>query len=176
MKTKTIELYEYAELEPKAKEKALREWNAGNFDDYELMVALDNRIAELLEIEKITPAEDTKHPKIQYSLGHSQGDGLMFTGVFDWRKYRVYITHDKGRYFHSNSAFIEVQELKNLGFHMDDEHASVKKFDAIYKRICKELERFGYDYIDDMQSEAYFIEACNANEYTFRKDGTMENE
>ena len=143
MKTKTISLYEYSELEPKAKEKALDNYRNDSFDTYALQVHLDNEIEPLLEKHGIKPVQcikgyETTHAKIYFSLAHCQGDGVMFENTFDWKQYRVYI-RQSGHYYHSHSAQIEIQEADNLGFHMDDEHEDVKAFDEIYQSICKEL-------------------------------------
>lgn len=144
MQTKTINLYEYSELSPKAKEKALSAWRVQSWDSYSLQVDLDNHIEGLLADRGIAPLADVKgyattHAKIYFSLSHSQGDGVMFEGTFEWGKYTVYITH-KGRYYHSHSAQIEVQESHNLGFHMDDDHKDVKKFEKMYHAICADDE------------------------------------
>lgn len=179
MKTIELKLFDYGELSEEAKKKAHSAWNERNFDTYDLQVHLDNHIEGLLEKHKIKTVSDvkgysTKYPKIYFSLAHCQGDGVMFEGNFEWKKYTIYIKHS-GRYYHSHSALMEIQETKNLGFHMDDEHKDVKEFERIYHEICKELEKVGYEHIDDMESEEYFIETCNANEYTFEADGTMRN-
>lgn len=173
MKTKTISLYEYSELSPKAKEKALSKWQE-TVDNPLLQSHMINVLKEKLEERGIK--YDTDSIDVRYSLSNSQGDGFMFEGELVWGKYTIYIKHGGGRYYHSNSALVEVQETDNLGFHMDDDHEDVKKFDALYQEICKEMERIGYDEIEYEQSEESFINACEANEYTFREDGTMENE
>lgn len=182
MKTKTIKLYEYSELEPKAKEKALAHYRANDFDSYGLQVHLDNEIGELLAKHGITPLRDlkgyeSKYVKVYFSLAHCQGDGVMFEGVFSfptatekeggqWKRYEVTVKHS-GRYYHSNSKTVEVEH---------DNEAVEKEFEEVYQIICKELEKSGYAYIEDMESEEAFIEYCNANEVTFREDGTVERE
>lgn len=178
MKTKTINLYEYSELAPKAKEKALKNWNDNNFDDNELLVYLDNEIESLLKKHKITPIADikgysSKYAKIYYSLACCQGDGVMFEGVFNWETWTVKIKHE-GHYYHSNSKSIEMHKEID-GQEIEPSDAEEAEFEAIYQSICKELEKFGYQCTEDMQSEESFIETCNGNEYTFREDGTMEN-
>lgn len=178
MKTKTIKLYEYSELSPEAKKRALEKWNEHNFDDYYLQVELDNYLDELLEESGIKPVADlkgyeTNHAKIYYSLGYSQGDGAMFEGRFEWNGYNVTV-RQSGHYYHYNS--------KDISIYTNDQQDEVydekvhEDFNDIYIKISKKLEKRGYETIEDMQSEAYFIETCNANEYTFREDGTMENE
>ena len=46
----------------------------------------------------------------------------------------------------------------------------------MYYEICREMEQIGYDEIEYQQSEEVFTEVCEANGYTFREDGTMEDE
>lgn len=173
MKTKTIALYEYHELSPEAKEKALANWNETN-DNPLLQSHMINVLKEKLDERGIK--YDTDSIDVRYSLSHCQGDGFMFIGNLTWKKYDISIKHGGGRYYHSNSASIEIQESDNLGYHMDDEDADVKEFNEIYQAICKEMEQIGYDEIEYEQSEEVFQETCEANEYTFREDGTMENE
>jgi hypothetical protein len=57
MKTKTINLYSYDELDTEAQEKAYQDW-LEDFDVYSLQVFLDNRLEELLEDHKIKPTRD----------------------------------------------------------------------------------------------------------------------
>ena len=178
MKQKTIDIYEYSELSPEAKEKALQHFRENNFDTYGLQVHLDNEIEALLEKYAIEPIEDvkgypSKYAKIYFSLAHCQGDGVMFEGVFAWKKYRVNIKHS-GHYYHSYSKHIEIQERKRPWFDIDNDEVYVE-FEKIYQIICSELVEEGYRHIDDMESEECFIEVCNANEWTFRSDGTTEN-
>ena len=185
MKTKTINIYEYNELSEKAKEKALNAWRE-DFDSYALQVCLDNNIEELLAKHGIRVLRDlkgyeSKYAKVYFSLSNCQGDGVMFEGVFSfpvssekvggqWKRYEVKVKHS-GRYYHSNSKDVEI-----VGDNEVEAGEEVyKEFEQVYQIICKELEKAGYEFIDDMQSEEAFEEACNANEYTFREDGTMEN-
>jgi hypothetical protein len=172
MKTKTINLYSYDELSEKAQEKALGEWNEGN--DYPLMQSdMINRLKEVLEERGIKYDEDSID--VRYSLSHSQGDGFMFEGVLEWGKYTIYIKHDGNpHYYHSHTANIEIQETDNLGFHVENEKDE-KAFEDIYQSICKEMEDIAYGEIEYQMSEELFQQTCEANEYTFREDGTMEN-
>lgn len=178
MKTKTIQLYEYAELSPEAKEKALSTWRNEDFDSYGLQVHLDEAISVLLERHGIVPVAtadgryQSQYARVYFSLSHSQGDGVMFEGTFHWKKWHVVIKHS-GRYYHSNSKEIDI--TTNDQFFDEADEATCDRFEAIYQSICKELEREGYAYIDEAESEDAFIEACNANEWTFREDGTLEN-
>lgn len=173
MKTITINLYEYAELSDTAKKRAYKDWkyDESNFDAYSLQVDLDNRISELLDEHKIKPIDGT-YAKVLYSLGHSQGDGAMFEGVFNWNGYTVTIKHS-GHYYHSNSKVITIKDEDANTVDTDEPYEA---FEVIYQKICKELETYGYDVIENMESESYFIELCHANDYTFEESGKINNE
>lgn len=175
MKTKTIILYTLDELSKEAQEKAHSKWVENN-DYYFLSDYLNERLHELLGENGIKDTNDTsksgtKPTPVLYSLSCSQGDGCMFEGDFEWKSYRVNIQH-AGHYYHYNSKIINIELIKT------DKEASEKihaDFDKIYIKICKELERYGYDFIEQEDSFENFREACEANEYTFLEDGTMEN-
>ena len=47
------------------------------------------------------------------------------------------------------------------------------EFNELYDNICKKLERWGYEYIDDMTSEQSILEMIEANEYEFTSDGDI---
>jgi hypothetical protein len=175
MKTKTINLYTYDELTKEAQEVALREWRDNN-DYFFLSDNLAERLHELLEENKIKDTNDTskagtKPTPVLYSLSRCQGDGAMFEGVFEWNGYTVSIKHS-GHYYHSNSKTIEI--TNDTGDYIEDK--PFEDFEALYQKICKELERYGYDFIEYEDSEENFKEACDANEYTFLLSGKMENE
>lgn len=171
MKTKTINLYSYEELSKESKEKALENWRKDN-QYFFLEEDLLNRLGEYLDDAKIKKVGD---PKVLFSLSHSQGDGVMFEGEFKWGKYTLYIKR-YGRYCHSKSAIIEMQETDNLGFSMDDEDACVIDFTELYEEICRKLEKDGYDFIEYEDSEENFMQECNGSGYTFTSDGIMEKE
>lgn len=176
MKTKTIKLYEYSELTPEAQKRAFEHWREHSFDDYGLQVHMDNAIEPLLEQHGIVPVStadkkyDSKHAMIWYSLSNCQGDGVMFEGTFTWKNWTVNI-QQRGHYYHSMSKVIELSNDSGDEPTEEDE----KAFEAIYQDICAVLEKSGYSYIEEVQSEAYFIEECNANEWTFRSNGERED-
>lgn len=166
MKTKTITLYDYSELSPEAKKRALSKWNETNDDPY-MQSDMINRLKEKLDARGIK--YDTDSIDVRYSLSYCQGDGFMFEGVFTWRGKEIKVKHDCSRYYHKHTAdfFYDDNELS------DDE---VVQFQAVYDALCKEMEQEGYEEIEYQQSEESFMNACEANGYTFREDGTMENE
>lgn len=174
MKIKTIEVFEFSELSKEAKERAHAKWIESN-NYYFLSEYLNERLHELLKENNIVVTNDTskagtKPTQVQYSLSCSQGDGCMFAGTFEWMGYTVHIKQS-GHYTHSNSKKLEVVDSE--GVYAPDE--SEKAFDAMYHEICKQLENDGYAYIEHENSMENFEETCEANEYTFTKDGEMED-
>jgi len=163
MKTKTINLYEYSELSDKAKEKALNEWNETN-DDPLMQSHMINLLKE--ELEERGVEYDVDSMDVRYSLGYCQGDGFMFIGKITWKGEEIEITHGDHHYCHAYTARFETGDLKS---------EDVDAFKAMYIEVCKKMEGIGYSEIEYRQSEESFIEACEANEYTFRENGVMEN-
>jgi hypothetical protein len=174
MKTKTIKLYEYDELSKQAQEKAFRTWAQDVYDPY-LPSHLGNLVKEELDERKIK--YDTDSINCLYSLGHCQGDGLMFEGKLypsygKGREYTV-IVKNSGRYCHKYSRTIDMRDEE--GVDADEEGRDYKDFVAMYEAICDKVRDAGYAEIEYQQSEEAFREACEANEWTFRENGTMEN-
>lgn len=167
MKTKTINLYEYQELSEEAKKKALRAWREDGIDEYLFQVLMDDHLATLLERNGVERAT-TDHPQIYYSLSYSQGDGAMFIGTFKWKGRDIAITQCDHHYCHSHTASI-VETDEN-----GEETDPPQDFVELYHNICKDLEAFGYNTIEELESEERFIEEGNANEWTFREDGRLE--
>lgn len=174
--TKEYTLYTFDELSQEAKDKARNKHNQHN-DYYYLEECLNEHLHELLEKNGIKDLNDTsksstKPPRVFYSLSYSQGDGCMFKGNFEWNGYTVTVKHS-GHYYHYNSKTIDIVDEDG---NEPETNEPLNAFNAIYVYICKELERFGYDYIECEDSEETFRETCDANEYTFLVDSTMMNE
>ena len=169
MKTKTINIYELSELGEK--EKAIAHQNWRQEQDYSFLKDdLTYKLNELLKDNKIKIVGDTK---VFYSLSYCQGDGAMFEGEFEWKKYTVYIKQS-GRYYHSNAKMIEIHETNNLGIDIGDDYEPkvYTEFEKIYQKICKELERYGYDCMETNDSFENFKEECESNDVEFLLDGT----
>ena len=110
---------------------------------------------------------DTDSIDVRYSLSNSQGDGFMFEGkLYDDKGREIRIKHGGGHYYHSHSKEIDYPEASEKDY---------AEFDKTYHAICKDMERIGYDEIEYEQSAEAFEQTCEANEWTFREDGTMEN-
>lgn len=169
MKTKTITLYEYSELSDKAKEKALNNWNEYNDDPF-MQSDMINLLKEKLKDRGIK--YDADSIDVRYSLTHCQGDGFMFIGTVEWNGDTIHITQNDSYYCHMYTARFDLPEYQEYG---EKQEKQLETFEAIYQEICKEMERIGYQHIKEFTSEESFMEACDANEYTFRENGVMEN-
>lgn len=165
-KEKTITLYEYSELSEKAQKKALASWNEDN-DDPMMQSHMINILKEKLDERGIKYDVDTID--VRYSLSNCQGDGFMFEGkLYDSRENVITIKHDgNAHYYHAHTAEIDYPTASERTY---------ADFQRLYRAICKEMERVGYEHIEYTTSAEAFSEACEANGYTFREDGTMENE
>lgn len=174
MKQKIISVYEFEELKPEIQENVVTQFTENNDFPF-LQDCLTDRLKELLEQNKIKSNDF----ELLYSLSYCKGDGLCFTGNFEWGGYDIVITHNFS-YYHKQSTEIyfnekdyddDLAELINNKLIEDKE----KEFKEIYYKICDELEKEGYDYIEAENSEENIKELIKANEYTFRENGEIEN-
>jgi hypothetical protein len=170
MKTKIINVYEYSELDDKAKEKVLSDFRKDNQYDF-LDDDMNNYLKELLDKNGIKYGADLK---IYYSLSNSQGDGVCFIGFFDCCGYSVKITHNS-RYYHKRSTDIFIYTLDDEGNETEATEEVYNNFKEKYFFICDLMEKYGYEYIEAEDSEENIKDNIEANGYTFRKNGEMEN-
>jgi hypothetical protein len=125
-------------------------------------------LLSLTEIFEIIPL------KGYYSLSNSQGDGFCFIGDFTFKGYNVKITH-KNRYYHKKSTEIIIyDENGNSDFKGYEEIE--KEFKEIYYSICDKCEKYGYNLIEEENSEYRISDYYICNEITFRENGEIENE
>lgn len=172
--TRQIDLYTIDELSEEAREKARSKYVENNnymFLSYEMA----EKLHELLEENNIKDQNDTskagtKKTEVLYSLSYNQGDGAMFEGSYEWKRYIVHIKHS-GRYYHSNCKTIEIVNAED-GEYNDTE---AEEFEKIYQDICGQLETHGYAFIEYEDSMEHFVEDCEANDWNFLEDGTMVN-
>jgi len=170
MELKQIEIYEYDELSDDAKEKALSNFNEHNEYDF-LSDDLSEYLNVLLEENGIKG-----DAKLFYSLSYSQGDGVCFEGYFEYKGISFNVKHDNGHYYHSNSVYIDA-DFEDDGDDLKGDviEALENEFKEVYKEICDKIEKSGYSQIEYERGEENFKELCDANEYTFEKNGTMRN-
>ncbi len=178
METKTINIYKFKELKKAIKEKVLNDFREMEQHEY-LEESLTEELKEVLKKKKLS-CDDLN---VLYSLSCCQGDGFCFTGIIKGKNAEIKITHNS-RYYHSQSVDIEIISLrvgKNFIDCYDLNEKQQKRADFIltqlkeqYQKICFELEKLGYAYIDDALKDEVIIENINVNEYTFRENGEIE--
>lgn len=172
MKKITKTVYEVSELSKDAFERAYLRWR-GEAADIDLVVSmLNDECNELLKARGVTWREGAPH--CLFSLSSSRGDGLMFEGKFRWKGYSVTVRHS-GRHYHSRSKSVDIRKEVN-GCDVEVSGEEYASFDALYTDVCVALERSGYQMIEDMESEAAFIDESNANEWHYTEDGIMDND
>lgn len=177
MKTKTINLFSFDELAPEAQKKAHADYRTENTYFF-LSHELNERLHELLEENGIKDNNNTSRPgteptPVLYSLSSSQGDGVMFAGDFEFQGHALTVKHE-GHYYHSMSKQITWHDFEGEDKESQEEKIA-SDFEEIYQKICKQLESYGYEFIEHEDSLEAFQEACEGNDYTFREDGTMED-
>lgn len=160
MKIVQTEVFTFDELSKEAKVKARNWYKDGDMLPF-LSEYLNESLGEQLKKHKI----HTEEARVMYSLSYCQGDGLMFEGVFEFEGNNVSVKHS-GRYYHSNSKVIDWPDFVG-----EDKETAENKFEAIYIKICKELEKQGYNYIEAGRSNENVDDNILANEYTFTADG-----
>jgi hypothetical protein len=161
---KEYTLYTFDELSQKAKDKARAKYNEDN--DYPFLQAdLRERLHELLEEKGYTHGDITP----LYSLTYSQGDGLMFEGTVYDDRHNTYTIKHAGHYYHERSTDITATDENGEEFDAEEFEKNV------YIPLCEEVRDIGYKEIEYQESEEYFAEICEANEYTFLSDGTIFN-
>lgn len=175
MKKIEITLYTVEELSKEARDKAREEYN--QYSDYPF---LSDDLREYIHEElkergyTVEGVSTSANPSIRplYSLGYSQGDGLMFEGTVTDKDGNSYTIKHFGHYYHERST--EITGTNKDGEDLTDEELKAFEED-IYIPICKKVAQRGYDEIEYQESEEHFIEMCEANDWTFEEDGTMRN-
>ncbi|MES2006873.1 MAG: hypothetical protein V4436_02060 [Patescibacteria group bacterium] len=164
MKTTITTVYTFDELSDAAKIKA-REWYKEGDDMPFLEEYMNELLTDLLAQNKI----EAEEAKVMYSLSYCQGDGAMFAGVFEFKGNNVSVKQS-GHYYHSNSKVIDWPDF--VGEDKETtENAIADEFEAIYTKICRELEKQGYNYIEQERSNENVDDNILNNEYTFTETG-----
>lgn len=181
-------VYNYDELSDEAKQRVLEDAAQFNMETFDTNYLTDN-FAETLR-EYGFPTD-----KIEWSLGHSQGDGVAFYGQVDVRqylkktkqltKYRTILSKDPyveirrnsfgHHYSHWNTMTVE-DDTYNLWQSPLAECRMAQLLDEIKDSVVKvsrELEARGYAEFDRVTSKEYIEEQIEANEYEFTSDGKI---
>lgn len=166
MKEKIIKIYDFDELKPEIQEKVInkfREYNDYSFLEYELKEEL-----KYILIQEKIKYEDI--PEILYSLSNCQGDGACFVGELTYKKINVKIKHNS-HYYHEKS--VDFYFYNESG--KDTENKTTEQFKELYIKICKRLEKYGYDLIEDANNKDNIEENIRDNHYMFRENGEIES-
>lgn len=187
----TITVYKFDELSPKAKKRALEEWQRlsdEHFDASSLTESFAYRLEEL----------GLPHDKIGWRLSSSQGDGVAFYGKIDLeehlkknslvKKYQVLaglidggdlaVKIEKNRslhmYDHYNTMDLEMDISRDLS---PAEEKKVKELEEEIQEqivaVSRQLEKVGYDEIEYQNSDEYLTESIEANDLEFDVSGNQ---
>jgi hypothetical protein len=159
MKTTSINIYTFDELNDNAKEVA-RDWYRENIDYTFLSEYMHDEASILLSEVGIT----TDEYEVFCSLAYCQGDGAMVELTGKWGKYEVVVKHN-GHYYHERSTSITLTDK-------DGEEVDCTEFEEeVYIPMCKKLAKAGYAYIKSENSDETVDENIRANEYDFLESG-----
>ena len=185
MKTKTITVYEFKDLDKEARDYAKSKYY--EFEDYSFLTY------DLTESLK-DKAPYWKDINLQYSLSYSQGDGLSFSGELDidlFLKtkmpqikrmkvmkefiYKIYSTGNRGHYTYASRNDVDI----DFNYQTGKEYKRLEKqafyiLDAVrddYLALCKKLEKEGYEILEYRMDDDEFQEHCEANNYEFDVNG-----
>lgn len=164
-------VYTVDELNTEARERAIEDARNGEWE-YGLEWlgdAMMEQLSELLEKHKIYGVDTQVH----YSLSYCQGDGASFTGDIEWGAWRATIEKNHWGNHYSHSKSVSVTEMTSIKTDKEAPEATMKKLEAIVESIGDELEKYGYDCIEDATSDETLLENLRANEYEFYKNGAM---
>lgn len=145
--TKTFNIYDFDELSKEIQEKLIRKEAEGIRE-----IEIEDFLQEEMEQFAITLLEEKFEDKaifknVYYSLPYSQGDGAMIEFELTYCGKNVEVIHDPYcHYYHANS-FQVVEKDKEL---TELQYNTLKE--KIYN-INKELEKFGYQFIEGDRTE-----------------------
>ena len=173
MELKQIEVYDFEELSDEVREKVLNKFRENNEYDF-LDENLNEELNILLKEAEIKP---TGEISLRYSLSCCQGDGLSFIGDFKFKDidFEISLGHLSNHYAHSNTTDINTADEYDDSDDITEEIREIreKEFREIYFKICDELEKSGYNYIEAEDSDENLKENIKVNEYKFLVNGEI---
>jgi len=189
------EAYTFDELSDDAKEKAIEKFREEKYEYLNLNFFYEDCVYQLEELGFV-------NPRVLYSLGHCQGDGLSFSADEYSKLEDLYIEElgkgkektaellaensvfvcggNKGHYCYASTDDIDLYiHNYSSGINTGCENINevvenvLHKLEDIYIDLCSQLEKQGYDEIEYQQSDECIIEDIQCNEYEFTKDGKL---
>lgn len=178
MRNITRKVYTYDELTASAQARALENERTAMDDmlSFHLNEVLMDEMATIFSEVNLESASDTR---LEYSLSYSQGDGLRIIGQIDWGDFYVMVKpHDScigSHYMHPHSVSFDFEGKLGLP-DLEATPEQEKEFTELYVSVCERLAKYGYEYLEDMQSDKHLLESIKDNEYEFYEDGTLYSE
>lgn len=178
MQEYVIARYEFNELTDTAKEFAIEyeRSNAWNFLPEDMLTdALTYDLGELLGMNSHSHADLELH----YSLSYTQGDGVSFTGtltpadapLMSWPQGVAIVELVRIDSHYSHAFTVRPEYFDSEGEELDP--ALFTAFTDEFRQICGQLERRGYDFIEDMTSRERAIETLEDAGAIFLESGKI---
>lgn len=181
MEIKQIQVFNFEELSDDTKEKILNKFREQN--EYHFLK--ENLKEELSDKLKAKNIKETGETILRYSLSCSQGDGLSFIGDFEFKglNFCLELGNLSNHYSHSHTIDIiaETDDYEENGDITDEintlkemENDKIEKeFKRLFFKICDQLEKSGYNFIESEDSEENIKENIKANDYKFLVNGDI---
>lgn len=194
MEKREVTLYEFCELDKKVQEKLIKK------EQEYLHETLDDEWLEESLIDRIQEAGYRENMEVFFSLSNCQGDGVSFTcsgipsEIFTetirehfphmWELHcntpeAFRIVREHSRYCHAYTCQLKIDvedALENAGWEYADWEADnfCEWFHKThYFPLCRSLEKFGYQYIEEQTSEERALENLTQSERLFYRDGRI---
>lgn len=172
MELREIKVYDFEELSKDTREKVLDNFREQN-DFYFLEDDLNEELNQLLEDNKIKVLDK---PILRYSLSYSQGDGVSFCGLFEYKgfDFRIVEGNLSNLYSHKYTTDININYYDE-GDDLNEELSEIifNEFREIYFNICDTLENSGCSQIEHENSDEAIKENIKLNEYEFLENGDL---
>jgi len=191
MRQHTITVYDFDELSPKAKERAIERFRRRMYENpiYDDLLTEDFTY-KLRELG--LPDEN-----IRWRLSSSQGDGVAFYGEFDLIEYLkknkllgdvdirreeledVYAVIRKSQnnpmYNHYSTMIVDLDAGGvDLTPHEEEELEKLEEeIQSNVESVSHELKSYGYAHFDHINSDEFVSEEMRANEYEFDENGDV---
>ena len=190
MKTIEIKLYKFTELSEQAKNVAI-EKQRNHEIEFDWFYDFCH--------EQISESGFKGNIKLQYSLSYSQGDGLsfscdyfdnlntLFVEILGTEKQKTidFIINNCSLKINSNNSRYCYAHRNDVNFELDNYYVKSStnldnliskvetKLRDLYINLCNELEKQGYDEIENQYSDEYVTETLIENDCYFTIDGLI---
>lgn len=177
MKEITIRAYTFEELSKDVQERLIDEYRETMEYNNDLEDYLRDRLHDLMGLEF----------NLEYSLNYCQGDGLRFTGRIEGDEIKhlpfAHLVKDAedtiinifpGGRGYSTYIDIDADTCYDSQEYYDDEWEKLQNaVEEWYSNIRYALEKDGYEYIEDMESDEYIRECLIEIEDLYTEDGRL---